>query len=442
MIDYRRIIDRISPGKDEKAMYDMVAKEAMKRTEKFLGTEGISAVPVPVGSASRDTNLSHSLRNSDVDIFVVFPRDLPRNELRRMGLRTGHAVLPEGVEKYAEHPYVSGFIQGVKVDVVPCYSMKEGEEKISAVDRTVLHNEYLKGVLNSSLRGEIRLLKAFLITAGIYGSEVSKSGFSGLVTELLVLRTGSFENAIRVIAGGKGRISIPDSVELKKKFPDPIVVPDPVDPDRNAAAGISEENLSRLRIAGKLYLRSPSDDFFIPATKKPAKRGGSHDRGTAFRLVIIPKPDEVDDVVYPQANRFRKIMISILEGSGFIPVSSAIFLQDSILILIECERPSLPGVEKHHGPPADSDNALDFIDKWSSSPKTMRGPYVEGNRLVVEKEREVTDIETAILSGIAGTSIGKHLDELKDRIRIIDPVRSGKYGEIMESYLSRGIMDS
>ena len=55
----------------------------------------------------------------------------------------------EGIseERYASHPYVTGYIEGYYVDFVPCYNIKNSDELKSAVDRTLLHTEYIKSKL-------------------------------------------------------------------------------------------------------------------------------------------------------------------------------------------------------------------------------------------------------------------------------------------------------
>ncbi|MCL5438291.1 MAG: nucleotidyltransferase domain-containing protein, partial [Candidatus Thermoplasmatota archaeon] len=247
MIDLYSVVSRVSPTKEEEDRIREVTDLAVGRLNAYLRENNINAVPAVVGSSSRNTYLVHSLRSSDVDIFLVFPRDARMEDLKKFGLAAGHHILPEGVEKYAEHPYVNGFINGIKVDIVPCYAMDKGERKISAVDRTVLHDKYLKSVLTDDLRKEIRLFKAFLISAGVYGSEVSKAGFSGLVSELIIVRLGSFLGAVQYFSSRRGNIAIPESDKGIHGFHSPLVVMDPVDDTRNAAAAVSTENMARLK---------------------------------------------------------------------------------------------------------------------------------------------------------------------------------------------------
>ena len=58
----------------------------------------------------------------------------------------------------------------------------------------------MKKALTPKMRDEVRLLKGFLQSTGIYGAEIAKQGFSGYVSEVLILNFNSFENVIKSIA--------------------------------------------------------------------------------------------------------------------------------------------------------------------------------------------------------------------------------------------------
>ncbi len=51
-------------------------------------------------------------------------------------------------ERYASHPYVTGYIEGYYVDFVPCYNIKDSEELKSAVDRTLTPHRIYQGKIN------------------------------------------------------------------------------------------------------------------------------------------------------------------------------------------------------------------------------------------------------------------------------------------------------
>ncbi|SVD30413.1 uncharacterized protein METZ01_LOCUS383267, partial [marine metagenome] len=53
-------------------------------------------------------------------------------------------ILPDGRELYAQHPYLRGEIDGIGIDVVPCYAIDDSAHPISAVDRTPFHTKWVK----------------------------------------------------------------------------------------------------------------------------------------------------------------------------------------------------------------------------------------------------------------------------------------------------------
>ena len=94
-------------------------------------------------------------------------------------------------EKYAEHPYINAIIDGLDVDIVPCYAVPDPAAIRSAVDRTPFHTRYIKDRI-SSLIDDVLLLKQFAKNGGIYGSDQMTEGFSGYLCELLVFHYGGF----------------------------------------------------------------------------------------------------------------------------------------------------------------------------------------------------------------------------------------------------------
>ena len=91
-------------------------------------------------------------------------------------------------EKYAEHPYINAYIDGVDVDLVPCYKVDSATTIQSAVDRTPFHTRYITDRING-LIDDVLLLKQFTKAGGIYGSDQMTEGFSGYLCELLLSTT-------------------------------------------------------------------------------------------------------------------------------------------------------------------------------------------------------------------------------------------------------------
>ena len=114
----------------------------------------------------------------------------------------------EQLERFAEHPYLEIFIEGYRVDIVPCYDAKPGEWQ-SATDRTPYHTDYIRSRLKQEAYvTKCGLLKRFMQGIGVYGAEIKIGGFSGYLCELLVMKFGSFAKVVEAFAHYNQRIVV------------------------------------------------------------------------------------------------------------------------------------------------------------------------------------------------------------------------------------------
>ena len=433
MPDLKGILEKARPSEYESSILSRTSDDVLRRIKLYCSSKGISAEPIVVGSFSKGTNLS----GSDIDIFVVFSKDYSRQDLEKLGLKIGHECLPSSKEKYAEHPYVSGYENGIKIDIVPCFQHSADERLISSVDRTPLHTEFIRKNLTEEQKDEVRLLKLFLKSAGIYGSEVRVQGFSGYVCELLIYHLGSFIGTVKWLSRIKGRATLGDISAIDSSSP--LVIVDPTDMKRNAAAAISENSYHTSIVTSRCYLDSPDESYFV--LPESSGRSAYRERGTAMFLITIKKPDMVDDIIYSQALKLEKMVRQVSSDSGFRVFGTHMMVNGNIEILIEIDVQYLPAFRTHMGPPAISENALDFLKKWEQDPRTQRGPYISGGRLYVEVANENRYFPEVLVSGLSGKNIGKHLNPLKDSIKI-SRIGEGDRLEILSFYYGRRICRS
>ena len=256
--------------------YNTVQK--LKLIEKEIKNE-IKSYKIPQivdiktgGSFAKDTNLQ---KDMDIDIFILIDKTVSEQDFERIALDVGFKSLKKynPTTRYSEHPYVEGFaeihnktIEQIRINIVPCYNVEKGFW-ISAADRSQYHTEYMQKMLKPDQKNQVRILKIFLKGIGIYGAELSTSGFSGYVTEVLVLKFGNFKNVIQNIASlnKKGEIISIDNTFNEQKykiFQSPIIIIDPIDQNRNLGAAISPESLSRFIFGARTFLANPSINFF------------------------------------------------------------------------------------------------------------------------------------------------------------------------------------
>ncbi len=425
-----RVADRIRPDETEHDALIDAAETLKKRVDAVVDTLPVDAEPVLAGSTTRETWIAG---DRDIDLFVQFSPDLPREELRQYGLEVGHRVLPDGREEFAEHPYVVGEFDGFRVDLVPSYALDDATEIRSAVDRTPFHTEYVTERMTPELASDVRVCKQFFTGIGVYGSDLRTEGFSGFLTELLILEFDGFRPFLEAAADWKPPVRIDPNDHGTGTFDDPLVVIDPTDPKRNVAAVLSAENLARVQHYARELLDSPSESLFEPPERTALTpeeiRAGFAARNTTPVALRVTVPDMVDDQLWPQLRRSRDGIVRELERRGFYVFRSDAFATDhdrfpveetspenrTVILLFELAVAHLPRVERHVGPPVHvRPHATSFYQTYADA--DVAGPFIDGDRYVVERERPVTSAVTllesdALFEAALGTGIKRALED-------------------------------
>lgn len=400
------VIERVKPDEKERRAVRSVSDELLEVLDDEL--EG-KKKPEVVGSVSKGTYL----KNPDIDIFVKFPLSTPREEMEENILRVGRKILEDTEEKYAEHPYIYGYYKDREVDIVPCYDIEDITDMKSAVDRTPFHTEYVIENLAEDQKEEAILFKAYLEGIGAYGAKAEVWGFSGYLCELLILHYGSFEKVLKAAKDWKPGKTI-EIVKGEKDFEDPLVVIDPVDPERNVASPISLGTFSLFILSSKKFLEEPRMSFFFPNDVVTKDREQLFDlingRDTEFIGLKVTKPDVVEDNLYPQVQKCMRRLLYHASHKDFEILHADYFVKDDeILLIFEVENPILPKIRRHRGPPVWVDNTEEFIDKYGED------VYLEEDRLWVDKEREHTEIKETFIEIMKEVDLGSDLNSLFPR---------------------------
>ncbi|WP_254546397.1 CCA tRNA nucleotidyltransferase [Halomarina pelagica] len=413
---------RVVPDDAERGRLARTAARVVADAEAAAADLPVEADVVQVGSTARGTWVSG---DRDIDVFVRFPPELPRRELERYGLAVGRAVLPDGHEEYAEHPYVKGTREGFEVDLVPCYAVEDATAIQSAVDRTPFHTAYLTERLDDDSAREVVLTKAFLKGVGVYGSDLRTRGFSGYLTELLVLGYGGFRAFLEAARDWHPPVELDPEGHAARGFDDPLVVVDPTDPERNVAAVLSVGNVARLVHHARAFLDEPRAEAFEPRDPEPldadAMAAHLERRGTTPFAVRFPAPDLVDDQLYPQLEKSLSGVVGELDRRGFDVLRAATFADETAVLFVECEVAERPRIARHEGPPVwVGRHATGFYDKYADG--DAYGPFVDGERYVVERERgRATAREWLESDDLLGVSLGVAVEEaLRDGYEVLE----------------------
>jgi tRNA nucleotidyltransferase (CCA-adding enzyme) len=434
-----RVGERVDPDPAERAALEAAVGTLLERTESAVADLDVAASVLHVGSTARGTWVSG---DRDIDVFVRFDPALPREDLERYGLRVGRAVLPDGHLEYAEHPYVTGEFEGFAVDLVPCYDVADATAIQSAVDRTPFHNAYLADRLDETTAAAVRRFKQFLKGIGAYGSDLRTQGYSGYIAELLVLEYGGFRETLEAARDWHPPVHLDPAGHAARDFDDPLIVVDPTDPERNVAAVTSRENVSRLVHFARQFLAEPALSYFYPPQPEPIDAAGVRQavdaRGTTPAAVVFDPPDLVDDQLYPQLRRSLAGLVRGLETADFRVLRSETWARERAVLFVELAVGTLPAVERHEGPPVHAAaHATRFYDTYASEPVT--GPFIDGDRYVVERERETKSarefLEDRLLDVALGAQIEPVLEEeyaVRTGHAVAD--RAGEFGVELAAY--------
>lgn len=434
----------VEPSIDDRRRIGYIADTYSKRVKDIaVGYREVSGV-VLVGSYAKDTWLAESV---DIDIFLKIRPDVDEERFEAVamdvGLRALHDINP--YLRYAQHPYVEAIMDGVRINVVPCYDVEIGRWK-SAADRSPYHTEYMLKALDDVKRREVRLLKRFMKVIGVYGAEIAVQGFSGYVCEVLILKYGSFLNTLNgasrwrekeVIAidsamhreeygiGGSsnrgssnsdGSSSKSRSVHARavtgmQMGNSPIIILDPVDTSRNLGLAISYESVGRFILSARNFLRKPSINYFTYTTADDHARMIDHSKVGNIIIVHFKHSPRSEDIIWGQLKSSASAIAKQLSINNFKVLRYACYTDGSnAFISFMLESPTIPRIVLKHGPKVfDANNAERFISKnrgmllWISN---------EDGRLLALAERRFHDARQLIdniMSNLEGSGVSKGL---------------------------------
>ena len=203
----------------------------------------------------------------DIDIFVLFSKQYADQDLSTLlakVLKNMKTELMHGSRDYFR------ITNGYNFEIVPVLEIKKASDAQNVTDFSPGHVAWVLKH-GKRFRDDIRLAKKFCKAMGVYGAESYIHGFSGHVIDILVIHYKGFIGLMKAAArwkekhvvdfnnvyGGRALFNL-----NKSKTAGPLIVIDPVQPDRNAAAAVDLEKFMALVHASKAFLRKPSKAFF------------------------------------------------------------------------------------------------------------------------------------------------------------------------------------
>ena len=440
----RSILVEVKPSKYDYEVITAFLVRLKAGLAEALRRGGIEADVEVHGSVARDTWL---VGQRDIDTFIVLRQGTDRKELLRVNEIVKDYVGKGWVEAYAEHPYVRMMIEGFEVEFIPCFRAVAGRGFISATDRTPLHTSYLLPRLDARLRDDVRVLKAFMRGIGVYGAEIKVGGFSGYLCELLVVAHGGFEALVEAAGYWEEHPFIQLEKGAAPKIREPLVVIDPVDPNRNVASAVTETALWTFVAAARALVEKPSEKFFRPpALEASGLKRKLEGRGSDLLFIVIRdvKPP-VPDTLWGQLYRTEKALGRVLGERGFKVFRSGTWSDEASrhIFVYELEAITLPPLIKKVGPPVRlQKDSRDFLGTYRESPDLVSGPGIEGGKwFVIVKRKQVfirTYLRRALVESYEEFGVSKRLADLlgEDGDIFINEEIEGELGGGFSGYLA------
>lgn len=390
-----------------KSKYDKLEKISNEIQKEILNFKDKRVSKVIVGGSFAKGTWLES--DTDIDFFVMIEPKVERKEFEDLGKSVGFHALKKYKPylRYSEHPYVEGKVDGIRINIVPCYRVEKNKWK-SAADRSPFHTEFMQTNLNKLLKIQVRILKKYLKSVGIYGSQIAVSGFSGYVAEVLILKYGSFRNVLQTFTGLEpNHIVSLDSPDEKavKKFISPIIIIDPIDSNRNLGAAISTKCLAKFVLASRLFLKNPSMDFFA----KPRRLNAKIMNQIKSNLLIIEFKIQKrsPDILWGQLKRKLTSISKQLSNARFEIIKKSCFTdeEERAVFIFMIEFTNLPKISVNRGPQIYLRTETDsFINKrgkksiilWTDSDRIVS---IEGTENMSIKEHASRIIQNDIDSG-------------------------------------------
>ncbi len=363
-MDLEKLKEKLKPEKQDLTI--------IKQLQETLDKQKIKAKVMLGGSLAQKTNLKG---DSDIDLFVKFKED--KNTSDKL----------EKAIKQLKYPYerIKGsrdYFQIQKqttIEAVPVLEIENHKQAKTIVDVSPLHVAYFNKHANDHLRGEVRLVKQFCKANNVYGAESHIKGLSGHTINLLMLKYKTFNNFITQVTKWKPKVVIdlekhhkhPELVLNQSKIESPLIIVDPVQPNRNAAAALSQEKFDELIQTAKKYKKNPSEKFF---EKQPIPK--------AHITIKLELKEGKKDIQGSKIVKIKEYIDENLKKEEFKPNSKLYFNDKTATITIN------PLPKKHEPERIIQGPFMEMMQHTTKFKEKYKKTYVKNNRLNAKIKRK------------------------------------------------------
>ncbi len=366
---YAQVLSNIKPSHKEKEQTRKTVELFLKRLQANVK----DATVLLGGSGAKDTWLSG---NHDVDVFVLFDYQKFSNksmELSNLLEAALSKAFPDSKlsRVHGSRDYFQLIYKNLNMEVIPILKLSQAQQAKNITDVSPLHSIWVNKH-TKKLKDEIRIAKQFLKANNLYGAESHIMGLSGYVVEILIAHYGSFEKLLKACQSWK----LKQVIDVEQYYPrkdalfhlnqsktqSPLIVIDPVDKSRNAAAAFSLEKFQLLQQKAKEYLQRPNISFFEKKqlSLELLKKEAQQQKANLIYIEIAPLPGK-EDVVGAKLLKVFHYLQEKLASFGI--VQRGWELQQEAKFYFMLSQKELPLIEVRPGPPLSLKEHVDHFKK-------------------------------------------------------------------------------
>lgn len=413
----KQAIKDVKPSDEEVREVNSKINEFLSRVNK--GLKGAKAYLG--GSGAKGTWLADA---HDADVFVAYEYKKYyslSDELSEELEKHIKKIFPKYIRLHGSRDYFQVKENGFTFEIVPILKISKAEDAGNITDVSLLHSKWVVSQIKKkpSLADEIRLVKKFCKANNVYGAESYISGFSGYICEILTIYYGSFRRFVNAVSKWDGKVVIDAAKYYKNKedvlfninnskLEGPLVVVDPVQKDRNAAAALSFEKFHSLVSLCKKFVAKPSlkmlekDEVTVDKLRKKAGKN---------KLIVIDVFGKrgKEDVVGCKLLKVYEFILKEVSGKDFkIKDSGWVFDRSSKALMwwiVDSKKLSSTVVVK--GPPKEMEKHVkDFKKKYKKI-------YFSKGHAMAKVKRKYTDVSKLVKDLIKDKYVKEKISKIK-----------------------------
>lgn len=308
-----------SPDKEELIYLKRETAGFVELLRKGLAKTKVDADVFVGGSFAKGTLAESS--EYDIDVFVRF--DWKHESLSELLEKVVKNVSKEMklplVRLHGSRDYFRVTKGKLTFEIIPVKRVKNVKQSDNVTDLSYFHVNYVKKNLKSGSR-EVGFAKKFCKAQGVYGAESYINGFSGYGLECLIIHYGGFEKMLRELVKVGERIVLDPGKRYSKKddaffemneskLHSPIILVDPTWKERNVLAALSWETFRKFQERARMFLKNPSEKFFVLREFDFEKMKGRAGKGREFVHVVLETDRQEGDIAGTKMKKFSRFLI-------------------------------------------------------------------------------------------------------------------------------------